>query len=80
VLASSLHALIVAEAYGIPARYVRLSDHESIFKYNDYYLGTGRQQDKIATSVDEAVEMGGFAPPQFDASKLLKAFPFDLWQ
>src|SRR5262249_55984021 len=33
VLASSLHGLVVAEAYGIPARYVRLSETENLLKY-----------------------------------------------
>jgi pyruvyltransferase len=38
VIASSLHGLIVAEAFGIPTRYVRLTETESLLKYNDYML------------------------------------------
>ena len=80
VIASSLHALVVAEAYGIPARYVRLSETEGLFKYEDYVLGTGRPDLEFARTIDEALEMGGMPPPKFDADKLLAAFPFDLWR
>lgn len=79
VISSSLHGIIIAEAYGIPARYLRLSETENIFKYNDYMMGTGRTAIEPAGSVEEALEMGGMAPPVFDPEKLLNAFPFDLW-
>jgi pyruvyltransferase len=79
ILSSSLHGLIVAEAYGIPARYVRLSETENILKYRDYYAGTGRPNFGFARSVAEALEMGGEVGPTFDPSSLMRAFPFDLW-
>jgi len=79
VISSSLHGIIIAEAYGIPARYLRLSDTENIFKYNDYMLGTGRKAIEPAGSVEEALEMGGMPPPVFDPEALLAAFPLDLW-
>jgi pyruvyltransferase len=79
VLASSLHGLIVAEAYGIPARYVRLTETENLFKYRDYYEGTGRPDFTFANSVEEGIEMGGERPPVFDPAPLIEAFPFDLW-
>lgn len=79
VLASSLHGIIVAEAYGIPARYVRLSNAESEFKYRDYYEGTGRFDVAFAGSIDEGRDMGGAEPLSFDAQPLMDAFPIDLW-
>ena len=42
VISGSLHGLIVAEAYGIPARYLRVTDDEPLLKYQDYYYGTNR--------------------------------------
>ncbi len=80
VIASSLHGLIIAEAYGIPARYLRLSKTENLFKYNDYMKGTGRKEIEFATSLEEAKEMGGMEPIKFDHQKLLDAFPIDLWK
>lgn len=80
VLASSLHGIIVAEAYGIPARYVRLTEQESLFKYVDYYAGTGRPNFSYAHSIAEGLAMGGERPPSFNAHELLRAFPYDLWE
>ncbi len=80
VVASSLHGIILAEAFGVPARYVRLSETESLFKYDDYAQGTGRAMLEPAGSVAEALAMGGHPPPVFDAQALLAAFPFDLWR
>lgn len=81
VLASSLHGLIIAEAYGIPARYVRLSETEAPFKYDDYYLGTGRVESELqyAHSIAEGLEMGGMSGWRFDHQPLLNAFPRHLW-
>jgi pyruvyltransferase len=80
VLSSSLHGLIVADAFGIPSRYVRESDAISIFKFDDYYKGTGRPNYRFATSVAEAITLGAEAVPVFDAARLRDAFPYDLWQ
>lgn len=82
VLASSLHGLIVAEAFGVPARYVRLSETEDLFKYRDYYLGSGRSEADFvfAASIEEGLEMGGAPPLRYDPAPLLSAFPFELWQ
>lgn len=82
VLASSLHGLIVAEAFGIPARYVRLSQTEDLFKYKDYYFGSGRTEAEFmfANSVEEGLEMGGAPPLRYDPAPLMKAFPLELWQ
>ena len=46
ILSSSLHGLIVAEAYGIPASWIKISDRlkGGNFKFNDYYLATGRAE------------------------------------
>ncbi|MDB2614263.1 polysaccharide pyruvyl transferase family protein [Chlamydiales bacterium] len=79
VISSSLHGLIIAEAYGIPAIYLRLSESEPLFKFYDYYLGTNRDTFKIARSVEEALEMGGESPFECDLQKLYDSFPFDLW-
>lgn len=79
VCGSSLHGIILAEAFGIPARLI-VPGKETLFKYEDYYAGTGRQSFQPARTVAEAIQLGGEPPVQFDSAALLKAFPADLWK
>ena len=74
-----LAGIILAEAYGIPARLLRLGETEPLFKYVDYYEGTGRSEFDFATSVEDALSMGGEAPLQCDFEQIYNAFPFDYW-
>lgn len=78
VCGSSLHGIVLAEAFGIPARLIK-PGREPDFKYDDYYRGTGRRSHMAAASVAQAVAMGGEDPPEFDRDALLAAFPRDLW-
>jgi pyruvyltransferase len=79
VLSSSLHGIVVAESFGIPARYVRLSETESLFKYKDYVYGTGRSEFVYATSLAQGLEMGGMPLPNCDPAPLINSFPWDAW-
>lgn len=79
VVGSSLHAIIIAESYGVPARLIR-SNHEPAFKYADYYAGTGRPSYKAAESLAEAIKLGGEPKPDWSPEALLAAFPRDLWK
>lgn len=77
VISSSLHGIIIAEAFGIPARLLRVTGYEPLYKYRDYYLGTGRKGFRYARSVNEALIMGGEKPCKCDLEKLLATFPWD---
>ncbi len=77
VISSSLHGIIAAEAFGVPARYIKVSNHEPLFKYIDYYFGTGRPEFVYATTVEEALILGGEPPPECDLDALIKSFPYD---
>ena len=78
VLTSSLHILICAEALGTPVRLVLLDGHEeAIFKYEDYFEGTGRCMQPVFRSFMTALESNSYAPLDFDATKLLQAFPIE---
>jgi pyruvyltransferase len=79
VVASSLHALVIAEAYGVPAVLVT-SSAEHDFKYRDYYEGTGRAM-PVPVDIADAADADP-APPITDwsADALLDAFPRDLWR
>jgi Polysaccharide pyruvyl transferase. len=79
VIASSMHGIIVAEAYGIPARLLPPPPKEFLFKYEDYYLGSGRETFTIAQSVEEALLLGGEPPVKCDLKRLYEAFPFEFW-
>jgi pyruvyltransferase len=82
VVSASLHGLVLAEAYGLPAVRVDLGGSEPPFKYEDYYQGTGRAAHSLALSVDQALEMDPQSPPAnlpTVARRLLEAFPYDLW-
>jgi pyruvyltransferase len=75
VAAGSLHGLIVAEAFGIPARWLNSSRVEPELKYYDYYAGTGRHP-RPAKTVGEAEALGGEPPPSsFETAKLFASFP-----
>ncbi|PPF20237.1 polysaccharide pyruvyl transferase family protein [Rathayibacter sp. AY1A4] len=78
VVGSSLHAIVVAESLGIPARLVA-SASEPDFKYRDYYEGSGRAGFTPAATVAEAIQAGGEPPLDWRPDALLEAFPRDLW-
>ncbi len=78
VVSTSLHAVIVAEAFGIPARSIR-NRTEPEFKFADYYLATGRPDYRRASSISEALALGGEPPVVFDSAPLLGAFPYELF-
>lgn len=82
VISSSLHGIILAEAYGIPA--ILLSDvNHDYFKYDDYYLSTNRKGYKKAFTVEEAIKMGPEELPSnldFLRLQLCKSFPIDLFE
>lgn len=80
VISSSLHGLVVAEAFGIPARLLKVTENEPLLKYQDYYWGTNRPEFKAATSIEEALILGGEPPVQCDLQVLYDSFPFECWE
>lgn len=81
VISSSLHGVILAEAYGIPAILYANVEGNDMFKYDDYYLSTGREEYPVCTSVEEALKMPVPAVPDISVlqKNLLESFPVDLW-
>ena len=80
IISSSLHGIIFAEAYGVPA--ILLRPKRDIFKYYDYYYSTKRFTFPIAESIEEALTMKAPEIPDLTAlqKELLSVFPTDLWQ
>ncbi len=84
VISSGLHGIILAEAFGIPARWLRHEslpsyNTEGIFKYNDYYLSTNREPNDWAPTVEDALRLKGQSPIKKDFTSLADAFPKDLF-
>lgn len=82
VISSSLHGIVLAETYGIPA--ILLSDVETsnLFKYEDYYSSTGRQNFPVAASIEEALAMQPAEIPDLMEIRknIVDTFPYDLWE
>jgi len=79
VISSSLHGIIIAEAFGIPARWLRTKAHNPpAMKYYDYYLQTGRTPSPCAT-LDAGIRAGGEPLPDLDDRMLLETFPWDVF-
>lgn len=77
VVASSLHAIIIAEVLGVPVSPV-LPRAEATFKYEDYFESTGRRLPPMAAGYEQALDV--VAPPlTWSDGALRAAFPSDLW-
>lgn len=81
VISSSLHGLILAESYGIPSIYLDCNNGEPRTKYEDYYMGTGRNSFYSGNTVEQCLAIGGNKLIAFDniQKRLLNSFPIDLW-
>ncbi len=84
VISSSLHGIILAEAYGIPAVFLQDRAARLNYKYEDWYLSTGRRLSGALTSAEDGIAC---RLPDLDMRKitqlqemLLESFPADLWQ
>lgn len=83
VISSSLHGVILAEVYGIPAVYLNKDTGDDL-KFWDWYMSTGRNDVRYARTVEEAMEAEPMPPidPGRLANmqkQLLDSFPVDLW-
>ena len=80
IVSSSLHGIIFAESYGVPA--ILLRPNMDVLKYYDYYYGTGRLTFPICQSLEDAKNLTPPPIPDFSAMRegLLAAFPTDLWE
>ena len=81
VISSSLHGIILAESYGIPAIWIRPMNDYS-FKFVDWYYSTERFVFPICNSIEEALNS---RPPELPdlkemRKKLKGAFPYDIFK
>lgn len=82
VISSSLHGIIIAEAYGIQAVFLDETENHDQTKYDDYYYSTGRYNYVKGKTVEECLKINPEIIPDFDVMRklLLEAFPIDIFQ
>lgn len=83
IISSSLHGIIIAESYGVPAvLYMPKCVKEKEFKYRDYYYSTGRMEFPIARTLEDAIKITPCALPDMTMlqKNLINSFPYDLWK
>ncbi|QHJ11411.1 hypothetical protein FX988_01640 [Paraglaciecola mesophila] len=81
VISSSLHGIILAEAYGRNALFLDSGSGETRFKYDDYYQGTGRSSYQATISIEEAKTLRSEPIPDLAIRQkaLVEVFPYELW-
>ena len=82
VISSSLHGIILAESYGIPAVFLCEGRNSELFKYYDWYFSTGRKNVRLASTWEEALAMEPMELPELSLLQrhLIEVFPYDLWE
>ena len=82
IISSSLHGIIISEAYGVPAIFLSTNRQTEMLKYFDWYYSTNRMQFPIAKSIDEALNFPCASVPNLDIMRqnLIECFPYDLWR
>lgn len=85
IASSSLHGVIVADAYNIPSLWIEFSDQVSGagFKFLDYFLSVGRKDDlpyriNETTNITDIIEQFYDYTIQIDLQKLLDHAPFQI--
>ena len=81
IISSSLHGIILAESYGIPA--VLLKPKVDFLKYDDWYYSTNRYHYPIAKTIEEGMNIEPLdLPTNLDRLKkgLEEVFPYDLYE
>lgn len=85
IISSSLHGLIISEAYKIPNVWMIFNEDESekFFKYHDFFLSLGRDRypiriNKLITRGLIETELNKWTPSEIDLNVLLNSCPFQL--
>lgn len=83
VISSSLHGIILAESYGIPAIFYNQNNMwQQSIKFLDYYYSTKRYNIKAIHSLNEIDTIHPMELPDLTEmqKELIATFPYDLWR
>ena len=81
IISSSLHGIILAESYGVPA--VLLKPKVDFLKYDDWYYSTNRYNYLVAKKIEEGMSLEpSVLPTNLEELRkgLEEAFPYDLYE
>lgn len=90
IVSTSLHGLIIAQAYGVPWIWLRISDQGLVgddFKFKDFFSTIEASRVSIAEvtkdevqnlDIPELATRASLPQPQYSAHALINAFPFEL--
>jgi pyruvyltransferase len=83
VASSSLHGIIIADAYGVPSVYLKISDRVlgNGFKFRDYFASVGRSETEPLnvsehTTIYDILDRVSRNRIEIDLNALLDACPF----
>jgi pyruvyltransferase len=81
IISSSLHGIIIAEAYGIPVIPL-LPKKQLLFKYYDYFMSTRRLNIEFCGTEEEAFSRVPIQVPNLETlqQNLFATFPYDLYE
>ena len=82
IVSSSLHGIILAESYGVPAILWRKGIENEEMKFYDWYFSTGRHHIVTIDSLDGIGCVETMPLPNLDDMRraLMTSFPRDLWE
>lgn len=82
VVSSSLHGIILAETYGVPAIFLRNGVENEELKFYDWYFSTNRHCVVAIDFLEESSTVTAMPLPQLDVMRenLINSFPVDLWE
>lgn len=81
IISSSLHGIILAESYGIPA--ILLKPTKDFLKYDDWYYSTMRYKYPVVDTIEEGkITSPASLPTNLEElrSGLMQTFPYDLYE
>lgn len=85
IVSSSLHGLIIAEAYNVPSQWIEFDEAEDRdhFKYHDFYFSIGKEQTPLhintnTTKEDLIAECNKWKAGTMDLKSLIASCPFPI--